>query len=91
MINKGHKLNFETLKDATRAERVALVECKDKKTGEIVFVVCAVNREEDGTFSFVPLAKLFNGSPYDELCPPNPDGGFHEEEDMEKEDMSCSN
>ena len=67
---EGHKTNFNTLLDAFKAGRVALVECKDAKTGEPVAVLCAVNEEEDAQIGMVPFARMFNGDPYEELIDP---------------------
>jgi hypothetical protein len=68
-ISKGHKANFETLKKAADNGDLALMECVDAKTGKPVIAVCAVNRVGD-EFEFVPMAKMFDGNPYDELVPP---------------------
>ena len=69
MIQEGYKTNFETLKRAAAAGDLALVECRDKETGKPVIAVCAVSRIGDD-YVFVPLAKMFDGNPYDELEPP---------------------
>ena len=70
MIPKGHRKNFDTLRRAFSAGDVALVECTSKTTGDPVFSLCAVQREDNGDFSFVPLARMFDGNPYEELDPP---------------------
>jgi len=70
MFYEGEKANFETLNQATLNGDVCIMECKDKKTGERVPVVCAVNRLANGEMEFAPLAKLFTGNPYDEVEPP---------------------
>ena len=71
MIARGHKANFETMKRAFAAGHVALMECTDAKTGATVIVVCAAQiRTQDGAYEFVPLAKMFDGNPYEELVPP---------------------
>lgn len=68
MIPKGHKNNFETLKQAAAHGDLALMECQSSATGMPVMVICAVNRGQD-EFEFVPVAKLFDGNPYDEVIP----------------------
>lgn len=68
MIAKGHKANFETMKRAFAAGHVAIMECSDAKTGAPVIVVCAT-QYRDGQCEFVPLAKMFDGNPYEELVP----------------------
>lgn len=75
MITEGYKSNFETLKRAADDGNLAIMDCQDKVTGEQVIVICAVGF--DGVeYQLVPLAKMFNGNPFDELNPPLPDGGY---------------
>ena len=76
-IPDGHRTNFETLERAFRDGRVCLLDCQDRASGDSVAVICAVNPEDDGQTAFVPFARLFEGNPYEELCPPDPDGGYH--------------
>lgn len=76
MIQKGHKENFNTLLLAALHGDLALLDCTDKKTGAPVKAVCAVNRI-GSEYQFVPVAKLFDGDPYDELNPPDGVGGAH--------------
>ena len=78
MILQGYKTNFETLVRAVKADHVCILECQDKATGKDVVTLCAV-QVVDGMYEFVPLAKLFNGNPYEELNPPDPNGGFVKE------------
>jgi hypothetical protein len=68
MIPKGHKNNFETLKQAAINGDLALMECHCSATGKPVMVLCAVNHSRD-EFEFVPVAKLFDGNPYEEVIP----------------------
>ena len=72
MINDAHKQNFGMLVEAVKNDDVCLVECKDAKSGTLVIAVCAVQTtsKEDEEFQIVPLAKLFDGDPYEELIPP---------------------
>lgn len=69
MISKGHKANFETLKEAFKNEDVILMECTDAETGKPVITVCAVD-VVNGEYEFSPLAKMFDGNPFEELLPP---------------------
>lgn len=74
-INNAYKQNFETLLNAAKLGEVCLMECTDAKTGKPVIVVCAVNRVQDPTqyavqYQMVPLAKMFDGNPYEEVMPP---------------------
>ncbi len=73
----GYKPNFDTLRDAVRSGRVALLETRDSRTGETVACVVAVNPTEDGGAEFVPIARMLDGDPYSYMMPPDPDGGFH--------------
>jgi len=66
---QGHIANFKTLSKAFDNDDVALMECTDVNTGEAVAVICMVNRME-GDIAFVPIARMFNGNPYEELIPP---------------------
>jgi hypothetical protein len=72
-LETGYKKNFETLRRAIRNGDCALVDCRDKRTGQPVRVVCAMQRESDGEITMVPIAKLFDGDPYEELDPPGYD------------------
>lgn len=74
----GYKPSFNTLARAFKNHDVALMECKHRRTGQLVAAVCAVNRESNGDFSFVPFAQMLENG-YRELLPPRPKGGFHGE------------
>ena len=69
---KGHVANFKTLSQAFENDDVALMECTDAKTGESIAVICMVNRVA-GDIEFVPVARMFNGNPYEEVVPPTID------------------
>lgn len=69
MISKGYKKNFDAMGQAFRNGHVALMECTDKATGKPVIVVCMVNHDGE-EIAMVPVAKLFDGNPYEELEPP---------------------
>jgi Family of unknown function (DUF6117) len=75
-IKKGYKENFSTLLDAASNDQLAILETQDKATGKTVIAVCAVTFD-GAEYHFIPLAKMFDGNPYDELNPPNPNGGFY--------------
>lgn len=78
MINEAYKQNFETLNRAVKSGDSVLVECKDAVTGKPVMVVCAVQRVGN-EFQVIPLAKLFDGDPYDELVPPSVGDGYEDQ------------
>jgi hypothetical protein len=75
-ISDDIQANFTTLQKACRAGRLAVLDCQDKKTGKSVPVIVALNLGGSGC-EFVPLARMFSGSPYAELNPPGPNGGYH--------------
>lgn len=70
-IPKGYRNNFNTLLRAARNGDLALVECEDKTTLKKVYALCAVGRDGE-EFLLSPFAKLFDGDPYKELNPPDP-------------------
>jgi Family of unknown function (DUF6117) len=69
-IASGYINNFDTLCHAMERGEVGLLECKDAKTGQTVIALCAVQTDSDRSVSMIPLAKLFDGNPYEELIPP---------------------
>lgn len=84
-IPEGHKANFHTMQQAAEHEQLALMECTRKADGEKIYVICAVNwypgaKEE---YEFIPLAKLFDGNPYDEVLPP----GMEDAVEIEKDSL----
>lgn len=68
-IAQGYKDNFSTLMRAVKNNDVVLMECTDASTGQSVMTVCAVFQQGE-EYVTVPLAKLFDGNPYEELKPP---------------------
>ncbi len=72
-LRAADRENFETLRVACKSDALALMECSDTKTGEYRAVICAVNVEDDGTVSFVPLGHLCTGNPYEAYTPPAPE------------------
>ena len=74
-IPKSHKVNLKTIIRAAKAGALCIVDCQDRLTGKSIAVLCAVE-QDGGEYSIVPFAKMSDGNPYDELNPPNPDGGY---------------
>jgi hypothetical protein len=73
------KKRFTDLVTAVKQDAVALVDCKDAKTGEQVPTVCLVWTDADGMINMMPLARVVDTpSPYYGLLPPHPDGEYHE-------------
>ena len=83
----GYKANFDTLSRAFAHGDAALLECKDRATGKLVAVVCAVQRDENGIVTLVPFAKMIDGNPYEQLDPPDADKG---EQTMEKKKWTAN-
>lgn len=75
----AHKGNLETLRMAFANDDVALVEVQIKATGERVAALCALQKN-GAEVEIVPFAVMLNGNPYELLNPPNPDGGFFQQE-----------
>ncbi|MCA1841074.1 MAG: DUF6117 family protein [Actinobacteria bacterium] len=69
-IPEGHKANLETLQRAVRNDGVALVECTDKVSKKPIYVVCGV-LWDGKEYIMTPLAKMFDGDPYEEVNPPS--------------------
>ena len=84
-LTPSQKDNFNTLRRAFRSGDAALMECQLAATGEAVAVVCAANRSKDKSVAFVPFAMFFADDPYRILDPPNPDGGFFNQEEVHGE------
>lgn len=69
-LTEGQRANFNTLLRAATSGDLALVSARRKRNGKPIAILCAMQRNEDGTISPVPLAKQFDGNPYDELMDP---------------------
>ena len=69
-ISKGHKKNFEMLKQVFANGDAGLAECVLKATGEPVVVLVAFSKHKDESIEMTPFAMFFNESPYDMLLPP---------------------
>ena len=70
-IEKGYVSNFKTLIAAVMAGDIALLECTDAFTGEKVIAIVAVQGNGDGV-EMVPVARMFDGNPYEQIIPPDP-------------------
>jgi hypothetical protein len=68
-IPQAHRDNFETMRKACFNGDLSLMECEDSN-GNPVFVICMNNRYENGDVEFVPVAKMFDNDPYEEVFPP---------------------
>jgi uncharacterized protein DUF6117 len=67
------KNNFHTLEKAFKQEDIALLECRDRNTGEPAYAICAINlirqsgREPE--IEMVPFGLMFSCDPYEMLIP----------------------
>lgn len=82
----GYKTNFDTLCGAIKNEDVCIAACTDKATGKEVAVICAVMRKVGGDYVLIPMAKMFDGNPYEEVNPP----GKEEEHGKSKAESVCA-
>jgi hypothetical protein len=71
-IPKGYRKNFDTLLRAAKNGDLALMECQDAASGTPRYVLCAVQREDDGGCRMIPFGHLADGNPYETYLPPNP-------------------
>lgn len=65
-IREGYKTNFETLKAAADAGDLCIMEVYNRISGAPAVLVCATYQDDDGYINFVPLARMFDGNPYEE-------------------------
>jgi len=61
--------NFQTILDAARVNRLALVESRCVKTGEYRALVCAMSDDGDNILC-VPLAQMVTGNPFEDYLDP---------------------
>ena len=72
-IPEHHTKNFGTLLKACENNDVCLMQCVDAATGKPVYAICVVNHVDD-EYQMVPVAKMFDGNPYEELIPSSVEG-----------------
>lgn len=70
-IPAGHRANFETLLRAAREDSLALLECRDARTGEPRYVICAVGHDGEA-YLFTPFGHFQDSNPYEAYLPPDP-------------------
>lgn len=69
-IPKGYQTNLNTIIEAAKADRLAILDCTDKATGKQVIALIALGEGPEG-YDLIPLAKMFDGNPYEEIDPPD--------------------
>ena len=67
---KGYRTNFTTLEKAHGAGQLALVSAIRKADQKPVALVCAMNTNEDGTITPIPLAVMCEGNPFEDFEDP---------------------
>jgi hypothetical protein len=73
-VKPGNQINLETIIRAAKKGDLAVVECRDRATGKQVDALCAIGF--DGKeHTITPLAKMFEGNPYEELIGPDETAG----------------
>jgi hypothetical protein len=71
-IAKGYQQNLATLARAIISGDAGLMECTDAETDKPVVIICAFQHDPyTQEVTTVPLAKMFDGNPYEQLIPPN--------------------
>jgi len=70
MLRNSDIRNFNTIKMATLANQICLMDVQRRSDGKKMAAICAVNIEENGDRSFVPLALMVEGNPYEMFNPP---------------------
>lgn len=84
MIGESHKANLDTIMRAAEDQDLALVECQRVSDGKVVVMLAAISEPYDpetGEYAITPFAEMVDGDPFELYRPPNPDGGYHGQED----------
>ena len=90
-LTKGQRENFNTLLRAVQQGDLALISARRKRDGKPVAILCAMQRNEDGTISPVPLALQFAGEELimnDDPIDRYEEGKGSREEEREGEEMT---
>lgn len=80
MLNEADKTNYFTLMRAIDSNNVALMQVKRRLDGKEVAAICAVGFDaKTQEHTFTPFAIMVEGNPFEDFFPPNPDGGYYDE------------
>jgi Family of unknown function (DUF6117) len=86
-IPEAIRTNFNTLVKAVKQGDIALLECRDRDTGESAYAICAINRirqaDREPEIEMVPFGVMFSSDPYEILIPAS-DPEFDELSDKKK-------
>ena len=69
-LSLGYRNNFDTLERACQAGDLALVSAIRKADQQPVALVCAMNQNDDGTITPIPLAVMCEGNPFEDFEDP---------------------
>lgn len=62
-------MTFRNLTACAREHTLVLAECEDVRTGKKAYVVCE-QFSDHGSVRYTPIARLFDGNPYNDITPP---------------------
>jgi hypothetical protein len=73
---QAHVDTLQTILAAAKNDDLAVTECRDRTTGASVLVLVAISSVPGDVeqIRVIPLARFFDGDPYEQLEPPNLDG-----------------
>lgn len=69
MITKRAQLQFSSILSAAQMQALCIAKCFNITTGKPEYVLCA-HSIIDSVEEYQPLAKLFQGNPFNEVTPP---------------------
>ena len=69
-LTEGYRENFETLRLACFNHDLALVSGIRKSDQQPVALVCAMQKNDDGTITPIPLAVMCEGNPFEDFEDP---------------------
>jgi hypothetical protein len=69
---EGFKHNFELLKTAVRQGHLAMMEMRDRSTGEWVAGIVAIHDEGEEKYAITPLCVMNSFNPYEVFDAPDP-------------------
>ncbi len=83
MLSTPDRMNFDNLARAFKSGDAALVEVRRVADGVAVAAICAIGRDGE-SYLITPFAVMVEGNPFDLFDPPNPDGGFFTQAEVQQ-------
>jgi Family of unknown function (DUF6117) len=72
-IPNAIRTNFRTLEKAFENGSIALLECRNRNSGEPAYAICAINlrrrADSEPEIEMVPFGLMFKDDPYEMLVP----------------------